>query len=71
MGGLSVCVLVVDSKQLTEDERDKLFDAIQKAVDIVGWTVTVLQPQDISSSMLRKYKCPCKSLAFLTIFFFF
>ena len=44
-----------DSKQLTEEQRDKLFDAIKAAPDTVGWTVTVLQPQHISESMLRKY----------------
>lgn len=47
-----------DSKQLTEEQRDKLFDAIKAAPDTVGWTVTVLQPQHISESMLRKYVPP-------------
>eukprot|EP01135_Chromosphaera_perkinsii_P008929 Nk52_evm39s1524 gene=Nk52_evmTU39s1524 len=45
-----------DSKTLTEQERDRLFDVIKGNGDLVGWAVAILSPQLISSSMLRKQK---------------
>jgi len=51
-------ILLADSKQLTEEQREKLFEVIKGAPDTVGWAVTVLQPQHISESMLRKYAWP-------------
>lgn len=43
-----------DSKQLKEEERDALFEQIEKESDWIGWGVSVCSPQDISSSMLAK-----------------
>ncbi|KAJ1974088.1 hypothetical protein H4R35_003782 [Dimargaris xerosporica] len=45
-----------DSKALTEAKRDQLFDDLQTEAlcHTVGWAVTALSPQDISSAMLRR-----------------
>jgi ribonuclease H2 subunit A len=43
-----------DSKQLTEKERDKIFDKINQNNKFCGYAVKVLSPHSISTSMLRK-----------------
>lgn len=48
-----------DSKQLTEEKREIIFDDINKkdyARDTVGWAVEVISPNDISRSMFRRAK---------------
>lgn len=52
-----------DSKTLKEDERDNLLDVIMSRPDIIGWSVRVLSPMDISNSMLRKEKYNLNALA--------
>ncbi|XP_053692844.1 ribonuclease H2 subunit A [Sabethes cyaneus] len=48
-----------DSKQLTEEKRELIFDDINQkdyAVASVGWAVEVISPNEISMSMLRRTK---------------
>lgn len=48
-----------DSKQLTEEKRDIIFDDIHKkqyALDAIGWAVEVISPNEISRSMFRRAK---------------
>ncbi|KAI9239818.1 MAG: ribonuclease H-like domain-containing protein [Podila humilis] len=52
-----------DSKTLKEDERDNLLDVIMSRPDLIGWSVRVLSPMDISNSMLRKEKYNLNALA--------
>ncbi|GJJ68591.1 ribonuclease H2 subunit A [Entomortierella parvispora] len=52
-----------DSKTLKEDERDNLLEVIQSRPDLIGWSVRVLSPMDISNSMLRKDKYNLNALA--------
>ncbi|KAJ2475959.1 hypothetical protein EV174_005097 [Coemansia sp. RSA 2320] len=54
-----------DSKQLTEDQRDKLFVALQgdQVKANSGWSIRCISPQDISQCMLRRTKYNLNSLA--------
>lgn len=48
-----------DSKQLTEEKRDAIFDEMNRkdfATEAVGWAVEVIAPNDICMSMLRRTK---------------
>uniref|UniRef100_A0A182W7K2 Ribonuclease n=1 Tax=Anopheles minimus TaxID=112268 RepID=A0A182W7K2_9DIPT len=48
-----------DSKQLTEEKRDEIFDAMNRkdyAVEALGWAVEAISPNVISMSMLRRTK---------------
>lgn len=46
-----------DSKQLTEEKRDKLFEKMcGKLQDKIGWSVDILSPNLISNSMLKRSK---------------
>uniref|UniRef100_A0A8D8FPV9 Ribonuclease n=1 Tax=Culex pipiens TaxID=7175 RepID=A0A8D8FPV9_CULPI len=48
-----------DSKQLTEEKREHIFDEMNKqdfATESIGWAVEVISPNDISMSMLRRSK---------------
>ena len=45
-----------DSKQLTEDQRDKLFEKINQIESKLGWAVNILSPNLISNSMLKRSK---------------
>ena len=46
---------VDDSKKLTAQERNDQLAGIRSRSEWLGWTVRVLTPQDISSSMLQRY----------------
>jgi ribonuclease H2 subunit A len=50
----NVCV---DSKKLTEEERDEHFRVIKANADWLGFSLRVLTPADISQSMLGRYRC--------------
>ncbi|KJE92154.1 ribonuclease H2 [Capsaspora owczarzaki ATCC 30864] len=52
-----------DSKKLDEPTRRRLFDDINKANDFMGFSVCVISPQDISSSMLRRAKYNLNALS--------
>eukprot|EP00039_Didymoeca_costata_P010050 m.134302 g.134302 ORF g.134302 m.134302 type:complete len:264 (+) comp14691_c0_seq2:123-914(+) len=43
-----------DSKTLTEEQRDGLFQVIKGAPEFMGWIVSVLSPQDLSAGMLGR-----------------
>ncbi|XP_046744126.1 ribonuclease H2 subunit A [Diprion similis] len=45
-----------DSKSLTEDQRDAIFDKICKNDDKMGWAVEVISPNVIANSMYRRSK---------------
>ncbi|KAJ2356114.1 hypothetical protein IWW50_002922 [Coemansia erecta] len=54
-----------DSKQLTEDQRDQLFDKLQNTEiqQHAGWSIRCISPQDISHCMLRRTKYSLNALA--------
>ncbi|XP_015516018.2 ribonuclease H2 subunit A [Neodiprion lecontei] len=45
-----------DSKTLTEDQRDAIFDKICENDDKMGWAVEVISPNVIANSMYRRSK---------------
>eukprot|EP00916_Digyalum_oweni_P023927 GHVL01039614.1.p1 GENE.GHVL01039614.1~~GHVL01039614.1.p1 ORF type:complete len:205 (-),score=46.06 GHVL01039614.1:636-1250(-) len=45
-----------DSKQLSEEQRVNLFDAILVEKEMIGWRIHAISPEDISASMLKKNK---------------
>nr|XP_033327367.1 ribonuclease H2 subunit A [Megalopta genalis] len=45
-----------DSKSLTEEKRDDIFDEICKHGETMGWAVDVISPNTISNSMYRRSK---------------
>lgn len=48
-----------DSKQLTEEKREVIFNDIctkEYATNNIGWAVDVISPNEISNSMLRRTK---------------
>ncbi|XP_055596749.1 ribonuclease H2 subunit A [Uranotaenia lowii] len=48
-----------DSKQLTEEKRDAIFDEMNRenyATECIGWAVEVISPNEISMSMYRRSK---------------
>ncbi|KAJ1988635.1 hypothetical protein GGI26_003294 [Coemansia sp. RSA 1358] len=51
-----------DSKQLSEDQRSKLFARLQTE-EHAGWAVRCISPRDISQCMLRRTKYNLNSLA--------
>lgn len=44
----------VDSKTLSEEQREKLFGGISTASDLLGWKTEILSPNDISNAMLQR-----------------
>lgn len=54
-----------DSKKLTEADRDSLFHKTIKSEcsKWIGWSVRLLSPSDISTSMLRRSKYNLNSLS--------
>lgn len=46
--------LLTDSKTLTEAQREELFEKIDAAKGFVGWTLHILSPNFISTSMQRR-----------------
>ncbi|XP_068143971.1 ribonuclease H2 subunit A [Drosophila tropicalis] len=49
-----------DSKQLTEEKRDIIFNELNTldyATECIGWAVEIISPNVISSSMYRRSKC--------------
>ncbi|KAJ2704452.1 hypothetical protein FB645_003240 [Coemansia sp. IMI 203386] len=54
-----------DSKQLSEDQRDKLFVKLQNpgVRQGSGWSIRCISPQDISQCMLRRTKYNLNALA--------
>ncbi|KAK2143783.1 hypothetical protein LSH36_814g03061 [Paralvinella palmiformis] len=54
---------LADSKTLTEEKRDEIFDKIHAATDKIGWIVHILSPNYISNSMLRRFKYNLNALS--------
>eukprot|EP00058_Branchiostoma_floridae_P006846 XP_002592334.1 hypothetical protein BRAFLDRAFT_285333 [Branchiostoma floridae] len=52
-----------DSKTLTEEQREKLFEAIAGAGEFMGWTIHILAPNAISNCMLRRSKYNLNTLS--------
>ena len=48
-------ICFVDSKTLTEEQRENLFAKINEATDKIGWIIDILSPYMISTSMLKRY----------------
>lgn len=44
-----------DSKALSEQARDDIFDGINKESDILGWAVHIISPTTISNCSFRRY----------------
>ena len=45
-----------DSKTLTEDQREKLFEKLDSLKDFVGWAVEIISPNSICNSMFKRLK---------------
>lgn len=43
-----------DSKILSEERRDELFEALCRNKDLLGWKVDILSPNSISNAMLQR-----------------
>lgn len=52
-----------DSKTLTEEQREAIFDKILEANEMMGWMVEVLSPTFISTSMLSRTKYNLNALS--------
>jgi ribonuclease H2 subunit A len=55
--------LIADSKVLKEEERDNLFESLQKENEWIGWAVHACSPQDISESSFRRNKYNLNAIA--------
>lgn len=47
---------VADSKMLKEQDRERIFDIIQSKNDFIGWSLEVISPVCISTSMYKRPK---------------
>ncbi|XP_068236695.1 ribonuclease H2 subunit A-like isoform X1 [Palaemon carinicauda] len=47
---------VADSKTLTEEQREKIFDKIKENADYIGWSLEIISPMYISTSMYKRPK---------------
>lgn len=45
---------LTDSKTLSEDERENLFERLRESKNYIGWAVKILSPNTISTSMLQR-----------------
>ncbi|KAI4487446.1 hypothetical protein M0804_005595 [Polistes exclamans] len=52
-----------DSKSLTENQRDCIFDKTCQASDQIGWAVDVISPNVIANSMYRRSKVSLNELS--------
>ncbi|VVC40714.1 Hypothetical protein CINCED_3A014268 [Cinara cedri] len=52
-----------DSKVLTENARDEIFDNINKQADILGWAVHIISPTTISNCSFRRQKCSLNEIS--------
>lgn len=52
-----------DSKTLTEEQRESIFDKMLETENMMGWMVEVLSPTFISNSMLRRSKYNLNALS--------
>ncbi|CAG5938261.1 unnamed protein product [Menidia menidia] len=54
---------VADSKTLSEEERENLFQKLDEAKSYVGWALQILSPNTISTSMLQRTKYNLNALS--------
>ncbi|XP_025024415.1 ribonuclease H2 subunit A isoform X2 [Python bivittatus] len=54
---------VLDSKTLTEAQREELFEKLDAAKDVIGWALHILSPNFISTSMQRRTKYNLNALS--------
>ncbi|CAJ0925459.1 unnamed protein product [Ranitomeya imitator] len=54
---------VADSKTLSEAERERLFKKLDGAPDFIGWTLHILSPNVISTSMQQRAKYNLNALS--------
>ncbi|XP_063242458.1 ribonuclease H2 subunit A [Bacillus rossius redtenbacheri] len=52
-----------DSKSLTEEKREQIFEQLCAQTDCVGWAVEAIAPTTICNSMLRRQKCSLNQVA--------
>ncbi|XP_060597317.1 ribonuclease H2 subunit A-like [Ruditapes philippinarum] len=52
-----------DSKTLTEEQRESIFEKLNGAKELIGWMVEILSPTYISNSMLRRSKYNLNALS--------
>ena len=45
-----------DSKTLTEEQREKLFEKLNSLNEFVGWAVEIIAPNDICNNMFKRVK---------------
>ena len=48
------CFVLSDSKTLTEEQREDLFQIIDENKEFIGWAINILSPNYLSKSMLRR-----------------
>lgn len=56
-----------DSKVLSEQARDDIFDGITKQSEILGWAVHIISPTTISNCSFRRYLYEMKLLFYFCI----
>jgi ribonuclease HII len=44
-----------DSKSLTEEKRELIFEKLCKETEYIGWAIEAISPNVICNSMLRRY----------------
>jgi ribonuclease H2 subunit A len=44
-----------DSKSLTEEKRELIFEKLCKETEYIGWAIEAISPNIICNSMLRRY----------------
>ncbi|XP_071036725.1 ribonuclease H2 subunit A isoform X2 [Parasteatoda tepidariorum] len=54
---------VADSKTLTEEKRENLFEIISDSKDMMGWLLEILSPTVISNNMLKRSKYNLNALS--------
>lgn len=52
-----------DSKTLTEEKREDIFEMLNKTENLIGWMIEILSPTFISNSMLRRFKYNLNALS--------
>ncbi|XP_060853802.1 ribonuclease H2 subunit A [Rhopalosiphum padi] len=52
-----------DSKVLSEQARDEIFDGITKQSEILGWAVHIISPTTISNCSFRRQKCSLNEIS--------
>ncbi|KAK3590182.1 hypothetical protein CHS0354_041238 [Potamilus streckersoni] len=52
-----------DSKTLTEEKRDSIFEKLNDAKHFIGWMVEIISPHSISTNMLRRAKVNLNTLS--------